>query len=154
MIQAEAEHPHLLFSGLRPRVSQLAGVSGVSRGPNHPSPLEWAPPSCFAPLRLLSLVGPTLCSLYPLTPLPVEPQSGDPRSAFCLCPTGRRYGVSAQLSVWRPGFKAGATSWNGGSAANPHWGFFSQNGGLGSLSQWGFKWELRWLWPAAVLPVY
>ena len=84
MIQAEAEHPHLLFSGLRPHVSQLAGVSDVSRATNRPSPLEWTPPSYFVALHLLSLVGPTLCSLYPLTPLPVEPQSGDPRSAFSV----------------------------------------------------------------------
>lgn len=124
MIQAEAGHqsttPHPdLLSGLRPRVSQLAGLSDISGWPK-PFPSEWTPPSYFVPLRLLSLVGPTFCSLYPLTPLPMEPQSGDPYSSFSAsAPTSRRHSVNAQLSVWRPGFKAVATSLNGWLSCQP-----------------------------------
>lgn len=162
MIQAEAghqsttPHPHLLFSGLRPHVSQLTRVSDVSHGPNHPSPLEWTPPSYFVPLHILSLVGPTLCNLYPRLLCQWNPNLGTQAVLSLSLPHWQEiwYKRPADcLETWVQGRchiierLAQSPALTGVSSLKTFvWGP-SLSGGL-------FKWELRWLWSSAVLPIH
>ena len=79
-------------------------------------------PTLF-PSTFSSWWGPPLVACTPDSSASGTPIWGPTQCFLCLCPTGRRYGINAQLTVWRPGFKAGATSLNGWLSRQPSLGF-------------------------------